>query len=63
MRAHMSTHHVNHLAMPRIGCGLDGLEWDKVKLIIQRVFKQTECEITIYTLKHSREKEKKNTRA
>ena len=24
------------LAMPRIGCGLDRLQWDKVKQIIER---------------------------
>lgn len=27
-------HGVNEIAMPKIGCGLDKLEWDKVKQII-----------------------------
>lgn len=29
---------ITQLAMPRIGCGLDKLEWPKVKAIIEEVF-------------------------
>ena len=32
-------------AMPRIGCGLDRLQWDKVKTIIEEVFADTDVEI------------------
>lgn len=35
------------LAMPRIGCGLDKLEWSKVKAIIEEVFADTDVEILI----------------
>lgn len=35
------------LAMPRIGCGLDKLEWFKVKAIIEEVFADTDVEILI----------------
>lgn len=35
------------LAMPRIGCGLDRLQWDKVKAIIEEVFADTDVEILI----------------
>ena len=34
-------------AMPRIGCGLDKLEWDKVKKIIQEEFEDTDVEILV----------------
>lgn len=35
------------LAMPRIGCGLDRLQWDKVKAIIEEVFADTDVEILV----------------
>ena len=35
------------LAMPRIGCGLDRLEWSKVKTIIENVFIHTDIEILV----------------
>lgn len=51
MRTHMIEHRVTELAMPRIGCGLDMLEWDRVYNIIKEVFQQvqTPTKITIYT--------------
>ncbi|CAF3438002.1 unnamed protein product [Rotaria socialis] len=41
---------VHHLAMPRIGCGLDKLNWDQVSRLIQRVFAEDDIEITIYSI-------------
>lgn len=35
------------LAMPKIGCGLDRLQWDKVKVIIEEVFADTDVEILV----------------
>lgn len=35
------------LAMPRIGCGLDRLQWDKVKAIIEEAFADTDVEILV----------------
>lgn len=35
------------LAMPRIGCGLDKLEWSKVKAIIEEVFADADVEILV----------------
>jgi hypothetical protein len=40
---------VHHLAMPRIGCGLDKLKWDQVSRLIQRLFAEDDIEITIYS--------------
>ena len=37
---------VQKLAMPKIGCGLDKLDWDKVK----EIFEDTDIYILIYTL-------------
>lgn len=39
---------VRQLAMPRIGCGLDKLDWDQVSKLIQTVFADDDIEITIY---------------
>ena len=38
------------LAMPRIACGLDKLEWTKVKMLLNDVFSETEITIYIYKL-------------
>ncbi|ETN66590.1 hypothetical protein AND_001624 [Anopheles darlingi] len=38
MREHMAANGVGKLAIPRIGCGIDGLEWDKVKEMLNSVF-------------------------
>lgn len=37
-------------AMPRIGCGLDKLQWDKVKQIIEEVFADTDVHILVCTI-------------
>ena len=36
------------IAMPYIGCGLDKLEWFKVKNIIRSVFGSTNVEVSVY---------------
>ncbi|MEK3706581.1 macro domain-containing protein [Paenibacillus sp. FSL R7-0198] len=41
---------ITKLAMPRIGCGLDRLKWEKVSQIIQKTFADTDVEIIICTL-------------
>lgn len=38
------------LAMPKIGCGIDRLDWDKVQEIIKDVFRNTDVEILICEL-------------
>ncbi|KAM7352761.1 terminal ADP-ribose protein glycohydrolase 3 [Cochliomyia hominivorax] len=48
MRDHMLKHNVTRLAMPRIGCGLDGLAWPKVKELIEEVFINDLVTIVIY---------------
>lgn len=50
MRDHCVRHSVRRLAMPRIGCGLDGLQWPEVQEQIKDVFKDTDVTITVYTL-------------
>ena len=44
------TNSITKLAMPRIGCGLDKLQWDKVKQIIEEVFFDTDVEILVCSI-------------
>ena len=43
-------HTVTELAMPRIGCGIDGLNWTGVSQILNDVFRDSKTKITIYEL-------------
>ena len=39
------------LAMPKIGCGLDQLNWNKVSSLIKKIFSDTDTEIHVWYLK------------
>lgn len=39
MRDHIRKNKVTKLAIPRLGCGLDRLEWSRVKSMIEYLFK------------------------
>lgn len=41
---------VRYLVMPKIGCGLDGLEWSRVSMIIRTVFADTNVDILVCVL-------------
>lgn len=44
-------HKVSHFSLSdRIGCGLDRLQWDRVLVILEQVFKHSHISITIYSL-------------
>lgn len=38
---------IHYLAMPKIGCGLDRLDWDRVSKMIQEVFSDLDIEILV----------------
>lgn len=50
MKSHCKENSVSSLAMPKIGCGLDKLEWNKVSALIKDVFKDLPITITVYTI-------------
>lgn len=50
MREYMEFFGVTKLAMPTLGCGLDRLQWDKVKSIIEDVFADTNVDIVVCVL-------------
>lgn len=47
MKSNRLPHNKLKFAMPRIGCGLDKLQWDKVKQIIEEVFADTDVHILV----------------
>ena len=38
---------IKFIAMPKIGCGLDRLQWGKVREMLHEVFKDTDIEILV----------------
>ncbi|XP_014002077.2 ADP-ribose glycohydrolase OARD1 [Salmo salar] len=50
MKSHCLKNGVTAISMPRIGCGLDRLSWDKVEKMLEKVFQPTSISITVYTL-------------
>lgn len=50
MKDEMEANLVTKVAMPKIGCGHEGLEWDKVREIIEEVFEDTNAEILVCSL-------------
>ncbi|MBN1074697.1 hypothetical protein DVV91_10120 [Clostridium botulinum] len=47
MRDFCFRHNVKYLAMPKIGCGLDRLQWGKVREIIKELFDDTDIVIEV----------------
>ena len=41
---------ITKLSMPKIGCGLDKLDWNKVKGILSDIFSDLDIQINIYYL-------------
>lgn len=50
MKSHCVQNGITRISMPRIGCGLDRLKWERVAEILEQVFKNTNISITVYSL-------------
>lgn len=50
MKKYAMLHGIHTIAMPLIGCGLDGLSWEIVRKIIQDYFKNTDIKIIVCKL-------------
>ena len=51
MKEHAELNHVRKICMPRLGCGLDRLDWTLVRQLINDVFQETHMEIVVFFLK------------
>mgnify|MGYP003204085881 FL=1 len=47
MKKQVVTLKIKYLAMPLIGCGLDKLEWDRVRELLEKVFADTDVDIMV----------------
>jgi len=50
LRCYCKNWKIENLAMPKIGCGLDKLKWEKVLPIIKDIFGKTDINVNIYLL-------------
>ena len=50
MRTHAENNSIPRISMPCIGTGLDQLDWDKVKLLIQETFRTSPVQVVVYIL-------------
>lgn len=50
MRDHCTGHNIKTLAIPRLGCGLDRLDWSVVRKDIADIFQDTDIAITACSL-------------
>jgi hypothetical protein len=50
MRDHCIQNGVSIVGIPRLGCGLDKLNWDKVKSILFQTFTGTGITINVFSL-------------
>ena len=55
MKEHAVKHQVKNIAMPKIGCGLDMLEWNAVRTLIKNVFLDTPIKIDVYILESEKQ--------
>lgn len=59
MKQHAIKNNVTEISMPKIGAGLDRLQWDKVEGILKDIFKDTCISITVYQFNPPRKKRRK----
>nr|XP_057908652.1 ADP-ribose glycohydrolase OARD1 [Doryrhamphus excisus] len=50
MKVHCIENGVTRISMPRIGCGLDRLKWERVSEMLEEIFESTDISITVYSL-------------
>ena len=50
MRDQCEARNITKLAMPKIGCGLDRLDWSRVKEVIKEVFEDCDIKILVCNL-------------
>ena len=54
LRDVMLSQNVRRLAIPKIGCGLDGLDWKTVRSMLEVIFRFTGIEIMVCSCNHKR---------
>ena len=52
MRTHAENNSIPRISISCIGTGLDQIDWDKVKLLIQETFRTSPVQVVVYILPH-----------
>ena len=50
MKSHAAMHGVSTIAIPKIGCGLDQMNWQEVVKLLRDVFAYSDLHVVVYTL-------------
>lgn len=50
LKKHCVKNGIKSLAMPKIGCGLDRLEWEEVSTMICEIYSDVDIKVTVYAL-------------
>ena len=50
MKSHAAMYGVSRIAIPKIGCGLDQMNWQEVVKLLRDVFAYSDIHIVVYTL-------------
>lgn len=68
LKAEIAKNSIKSIAIPPLGCGNGGLEWGKVKVLIEETLNEVNCDIHVYTPNKAikailqQEKNKKHTK-
>ena len=46
----MQRPHIKRVLMPRIGCGLDRLDWSRVRVMIENILEKVDVEVKVFYL-------------
>ena len=50
IQAHATMHGVSTIAIPKIGCGLDHMNWQDVVKLLRNIFAYSDIQIVVYSL-------------
>ena len=53
MKSHARLHGISTIAIPKIGCGLDQMNWQKVAKLLRDIFAYSNIRIVVYTLEEN----------
>ena len=53
MQRYAESTNVQRISLPQVGCGLDKLDWQKVRKLIHEVFQPTSTDLTVFLKPHS----------
>ena len=53
MKIHASMNGVSTFAIPKLGCGLDQMNWQKVVKLLRDIFAYADVQLLVYTLEEN----------